>query len=141
MLLRGLILVFVALSLLGCSKKQSAALVVAKEHIDIAATRPSSSAGPADSEPRVTVAPEIKPDEIELDGYVMNKAVRGTSKDPRATKDEQWRITVRIDDIGLSKWIQSDRAQYEKLKVGDRIRVVYYKDNYTGTVWAANIED
>ena len=131
-------------SLCGCSKKRSAAVVLAKEHIDIAEAKPSPSPSDAKNrapEPEVTTAPEMKPDEIEVDGYVMKKVVRGTSKDPRATKDEQWRIKVQIEDIGLSKLIQTDRAHYDKLKVGDRIRVAYYKGNYTGTVWTAEIED
>jgi len=140
-LFRGLILLLVGLSLFGCSKKRSAATVIAKEHIDVAETKASPSPEPASAETKVTTSEEMKPDEMEVDGYVMKKGVRGTSKDPRATKDEQWRITVQIEDIGLRKLIQSDRAHYDKLKVGDRIRVAYYKGNYTGTVWAADIED
>ena len=140
MLIRGLVLLLVALSLAGCSKKRSAATVVAKEHIDIAESKPSPSPQPTPVE-TITTAVEMKPDEIEVDGYVMKKDVRGTSKDPRANKDEQWRITVQIEDIGLRKLIQSDRAHYDKLKVGDRIKVAYYKGKYTGTVWAADIED
>ena len=138
---RNLILLLVALSVFGCSKKRSAATVIAKEHIEIAEAKSSPSPEPATAEVKVTTAEEMKPDEIEVDGYVMKKEVRGTSKDPRATKDEQWRITVQIEDIGLRKLIQSDRPHYDKLKVGDRIRVAYYKGNYTGTVWAADIED
>ena len=78
---------------------------------------------------------------IEVDDYVMKKDVRGTSKDPRATKEEKWRITVQIEDIGLRKLIQSDPVHYDKLKVGDKIKVAYCKGKYTGTVWAAKIED
>jgi hypothetical protein len=143
-----IVAVLVAVSLSGCSKKRSAAVVLAKEHVDVAEAKPSPSPepSPADAkdratEPEVTTAPEMKPDEIEVDGYVMKKEVRGTSKDPRARNEEQWRITVQIEEIGLSKLIQTDRAHYDKLKVGDRIRVAYYKGNYTGTVWTADIED
>lgn len=143
-----IIVVLVAASLSGCSKKRSAAVVTAKEHIDVAEPKPAPSPepSPADAKDRATeseytTAPEMKPDEISVDGYVMKKKVRGTSKDPRATKDEQWRVTVDIEDIRLSKLIQTDRAHYDKVKVGDRIRVVYYKGNYTGTVWVADIED
>jgi len=135
MLIRGLVFLL-ALSLIACSKNRSAATVVGKEHIDVAEAKPSSS--PQATE---TTSAEMKPDEIEVDGYVMKKDVRGTSKDPRASKEEQWRITVQIEDIGLRKLIQSDRVHYDKLKVGDRIKVAYYKGKYTGTVWAAEIED
>src|SRR6476646_905408 len=86
-----IVVLLIAASLSGCSKKRSAAVVLAKEHIDVAESKPSPS--PTDAkdratEPEVTTAPEMKPEEIELDGYVMKKEVRGTSKDPRATKDE-----------------------------------------------------
>ena len=140
MLIRGFVVLLLALSLIACSKNRSAATVIAKEHIDIAEAKPSPSPQPTPVE-TVTTAEEMKPDEIEVDGYVMKKDARGTSKDPRATKDEQWRITVEIEEIGLRKLIQSDRVHYDKLKVGDRIRVAYYKGKYTGTIWAADIED
>lgn len=136
-----IVVLLLALSLCGCSKKRSAATVIEKEHIEVAEAKSSPSPEPVTTEVKVTTAEEMKPDEIEVDGYVMKKEVRGTGKDPRATKDEQWRITVQIEDIGLRKLIQSDRAHFDKLKVGDRIRVAYYKGNYTGTVWAADIED
>ena len=83
----------------------------------------------------------MAPDEVAADGFVIKKKDRGTSKDPRAKSEEQWRIEVQIVDSGLLKTIQSDRVHYDKLKVGDRIRVAYYQGKYTGTVWVANIED
>ena len=36
--------------------------------------------------------------------------------------------------------VQTDRARWEKAKVGDRIKVSYRKGKYTGTVWSAEIE-
>jgi hypothetical protein len=83
----------------------------------------------------------MAPDEIAVDGFVMKKEVRGTGKDPRAQSDEQWRITVHIADARQSHTIQSDRAHYDKLKVGDRIRVRYRQGQFTGQVWIADIED
>src|ERR1043165_5684824 len=95
MLVRGLVVLLVTLSLIACSKNRSAATVIAKEHIDIAEAKPSPSPQPTPVE-TITTAEEMQPDEIEVEGYVMKKNVRGTSKDPRATTDEQWRITVDI---------------------------------------------
>src|SRR5205085_5664649 len=134
----------------GCSKKRSEAIILAKEHIDIAAPKPSPTATPpidgvkdrpADTPAEEVTLREMAPDEIAVDGFVMKKDARGTSKDPRAKDEEQWRIEVQIVDIGRSKTIQTDRAHYDKLKIGDRIKVAYYKGQYTGTVWAAEIED
>ena len=69
---------------------------------------------------------------IEVDDYVMKKDVRGTSKDPRATKEEQWPITLQIEDIGLRKMIQTDHGHYDKLKVGDKIKVAFTRVNTRG---------
>jgi hypothetical protein len=144
------LVVALLLGVSGCSKKRSEAIVLAKEHIDVAEAKPSPTATPsmddvkdrpADTPAEEVTLREMAPDEIAVNGFVMKKEVRGTSKDPRANKEEQWRIEVQIVDIGLSKLIQTDRAHYDKLKVGDRIKVAYYKGNYTGTVWAADIED
>ena len=138
------------LSVSGCSKKRSEAIVIAKEHIDVAESKPSPAATPSidDVKDRPADTPvegealrEMAPDEIAANGFVMKKEVRGTSKDPRASKEEQWRIEIRILDNGQSTTIHSDRAHYDKLKVGDRIKVAYYQGKYTGTVWAADIED
>ena len=37
--------------------------------------------------------------------------------------------------------IPTDRAHYDKVKIGDRINVKYREGKYTGTVWGAKIED
>jgi hypothetical protein len=131
----------------GCDKKRSEATVIAKEHIDAAEIKPSPTpkasgdetkdAAP-DNEP---VYREMAPDEIDVDGIVMKKEVRGTSKDPRATTDEQWRIRVEIAAARQSQVIRTDRAHYDKLKIGDRIKVRYRQGQYTGKVWFADIED
>jgi hypothetical protein len=36
--------------------------------------------------------------------------------------------------------VQTDKAHFDKLKVGDRIKVSYRQGKYTGTVWSADIE-
>jgi len=153
MLIRGnfIIALLFGLSLSACDKKRSEAVVIAKEHIDVAEVKPSPTAARPSEEAREkaadskaneeAVSREMAPDEIDVDGFVMKKEVRGTGKDPRAQSDEQWRITVRIADARQSHTIQSDRAHYDKLKVGDRIRVRYRQGQFTGQVWIADIED
>jgi len=37
--------------------------------------------------------------------------------------------------------IPIDRAHYDKVTIGDRIKVKYREGKYTGTVWGAEIED
>lgn len=147
-----LIIVLVAgLAFSGCSKKRSQAIVTDKEHIDVAESKPSPTATPSmkDVKDRPADTPageevtlrEMAPDEVAVDGFVMKKEVQGTSKDPRAKSEEQWRIKVQIVENGQSQTIHTDRAHYDKLKVGDRIKIAYYQGKYTGTVWAADIED
>jgi hypothetical protein len=133
----GLAIVFF---LAGCAKKRGEALVVAKEHIDVAEIKPSPSpsASPVNEEP---VIREMMPDEIDVDGVVMKKDVRGTSKDPRAGSEEKWLLKVEMVAVGRSFNIYTDRAHYEKVKVGDRIKVRYSEGKYTGTVWGSEIED
>ena len=128
----------------GCDKKRGEAIVSAKEHIDVAEIKPSptpESSIKEEKENEEAVTREMAPDEIEVDGFVMKKEVRGTSKDPRAKSEEQWRITVEIPGARQSHTIQSDRAHYDKLKIGDRIKVKYRQGQYTGKVWVADIED
>ena len=85
---------FLGIGLSGCTRKRSEAIVIGKEHIDIAEIKPSPTPA-ASGEAKVEPAPaaendeaasrEMGPDEIEVNGTVMKKEVRGTSKDPRAT--------------------------------------------------------
>ena len=140
----------------GCTKKVGDAVVLEKEHIDVAEPSPtptpattltenarnpapaaSPSASPAD-EPAKT---ELAPDEIVVDTYVMKKNVRGTGKDPRASTQEKWLIRVEMIQDLRRFTILSDRAHFLKYKVGDRVRVRYKEGNYTGTVWDSEIED
>ena len=79
-------------------------------------------------------------DEIAVDGYVMKPEARGTSRDPRAFKHEQWLVKVRMLDNGRTFQVPADQAKWEKLRENDRVKVRYRTGKYTGTVWAAEIE-
>ena len=140
----------VLLSFAGCSKKSGKAEVLEKEHIaareivstptpDPNATPRAIAASSPEPSPRYEEAPELAEDEIDVDSYVMKKDARGTSRDPRATDDEQW--IVRVQMIGGPRIkVQTDKAHWDKVKIGDQINVSYRQGNYTGTVWAAEIE-
>jgi hypothetical protein len=123
----------------GCEKKSGQAVVLAKEHIaaalPIAETPNAKSADTPDEHLR-----PMRDDEIAVDGYVMKPEVRGTSRDPRALKDEQWIVKVRMLDNGRTFQVPADRAKWEKLRENDRVKVRYRTGKYTGTVWAAEIE-
>ena len=123
----------------GCEKKSGEAVVLAKEHIDAALptaeTPNAKSAGTPDEQLR-----PMADDEIAVDGYVMKPEVRGTSRDPRASKDKQWLVKVRMLDNGRTFQVPADQAKWEKLRENDRVKVRYRTGKYTGTVWAAEIE-
>lgn len=124
----------------ACTKKTGQAIVVEKEHIDARELNPSPT--PADEQPKEEPGyREMAPDEIDADGIVMKKNVRGTSKDPRASTDEQWRVTVEMVEVSRRFVVRTDRAHYERLKKGDRVKVRYSEGNYTGTVWDADFVD
>jgi hypothetical protein len=140
------------LSFAGCSKKSGKAVVLEKEHIDAREITPTpiaqQSASPTEPTPgasELASREEEKPrelpeDEIVVDTYVMKKDARGTSRDPRAMSDEQWLVRVQmIADLRRIK-MQTDKTHWDKVKIGDRINVSYREGNYTGTVWAAEIE-
>ena len=61
-------------------------------------------------------------------------------KDERATNHEQWIVNVRIRGNGRAIEVRADRAQWEKLRENDRVKVTYRMGKYTGTVWDAEIE-
>ncbi len=82
----------------------------------------------------------MAPDEIEVDGVVMKAEVRGTSRDPRASAEEQWLITVRTTHNGRTFNVHADKAHFDKLHTGDHVRVSYRVGKYTGTVWSADFE-
>jgi hypothetical protein len=140
----------------GCWKKSGEAIVEEKEHIDAAPTRTPEPAATTAAEVAVQpvatpqespaseehVRRELAPDEIVVDSYVMKKDVRGTSKDPRAYPGhEQWRINVRMIEGGRGFTVRATKAQFERLKIGDRVKVRYREGKYTGTVWSAEIVD
>jgi hypothetical protein len=130
---------FLLISLVGCEKDSGEAVVLAKEHIDAApatAETPSAQSGPSPDE-------QLRPmadDEIAVDGYVMKPEARGTSRDPRALKHDQWIVKVRMLDNGRTFQIPADPTKWEKLRENDRVKVRYRTGKYTGTVWAAEIE-
>jgi len=113
--------------------------VLAKEHI--AAALPVADTPNAES----TASPDEQPrpmadDEIAVEGYVMKPEARGTGRDPRALKAEQWLVKVRMLDDGRRIQVHTDRAQWEKLRENDRVKVTYRVGKYTGTVWNAEIK-
>jgi hypothetical protein len=147
-------------ALAGCWKKSGEAIVEEKEYIaageeratptpaispaDLGATPVNPAVSPSESNEteEYTAAAPLAEDEILVDGHVMKKDVRGTSKDPRAWPgQEQWRISVRMVEGGRAFTVRAKQRQFEKLKVGDRVKVRYREGKYTGTVWHAEIAD
>lgn len=134
-----LISISVIIGFSGCEKKSGQAVVLAKEHIaaapPVADTPNTESAASPNEQP-----PAMTDDEIAVDGYVMKPEVRGTGRDPRALKAEQWLVKIRMLDDDRRIQVHADRAQWEKLRENDRVKVRYRIGKYTGTVWGAEID-
>ena len=136
---RCVVVAFLIISLTGCDKKSGEAVVLAKEHIE--AALPTTETPNTESTPnRDEQLRPMADDEIAVDGYVMKAEARGTSRDPRALKHEQWIVKMRILDDGRTFQVPADQAKWEKLRENDRVKVRYRTGKYTGTVWAAEIE-
>lgn len=133
---RFFILLLSILCLGGCEKRSGEAVVLTKEHIAAAEIAPNEqpTVERAQDQPR-----EMTAGEISVGGYVMPAEVRGTSRDPRATKDEQWLASVRATRDGRTFNVPVDQEQFRKLREGDRVEVRYRIGKYTGTVWSAEI--
>ena len=135
----GVVAVFLVIAFVGCQKNTGEAVVLAKEHIAAAlqiAETPNSHSAPGSDE-------QVRPmadDEIAVDGYVMKPEERGTSRDPRALKNEQWLVKVRMVDNGRTFQVPAEQAKWERLHENDRVKVKYRTGKDTGTVWAAEIE-
>jgi hypothetical protein len=142
----------VILSFAGCWKKSGKTVILEKEHIAARENTPTPKAEQTASPSELTAssntsAPnvaekrrELGKDEIVVDTYVMKKDVRGSSRDLRAMSDEQWIVKVQmIDDLRQFN-VQTDKLHWEKVKVGDQIKVSYRQSKYTGTVGAAEID-
>ena len=130
---------FVIIAVTGCDKKRGEAVVLAKEYIDAAVPTVETPNAQSATTPEAEIRP-MADDEIAVDGYVMKPEVRGTSRDPRALKDEQWLVKVRMVDDGRIIQVPSDQAQWRKLRENDRVKVRYRTGKYSGSVWAAEIE-
>lgn len=133
---------FAVLGLAGCEKKSGEAMVLEKEHISAMEVPPKNEQGASpdksapNDEAKVT---ELGQNDITVDQYVMNKGVRGTSRDPRATSHEQWLVKVRMIHDGRQFNVQADHARFDRIKEGDRVKVSYRIGKYTGTVWDSEI--
>src|SRR5437773_8048437 len=133
------IVLLAMVGMLACETDTADAVVLAKEHIapalPIAETSNAQSAPTPEEQPR-----PIADDEITVDGYVMKPEARGTSRDPRALKAEQWLVKVRMIDDGRTFNVRAEQAQFDKVKEGDRVKVKYRIGKYTKTVWGSEIE-
>ena len=130
---------FLIIGVTGCENRSGQAVVLAKEHID--AALPTAETQHAQLRP--APAEQLRPmgdDEIAVNGYVMKAAVRGTSRDPRALKNEQWLVKVRMLDNGRTFQVPAAQTKWEKLRENDRVKIRYRTGKYTGAVWAADIE-
>jgi len=126
--------------LTGCEKQSGESVVLSKEHIAAAppTTETSTAEHPPSSNEKLRAIPD---DEITVDGYVMKSEVCGTSRDPRSLKEEQWLVKVQMVHDRRTFNVPTEQTLFDKLKVGDRVRVSYHLGKYTKTIWGAQISE
>ena len=132
--------VLLMMCLVGREKKSGEAVVLAKEHIADAPPNAETPSSQSSAGPNEQLRP-VADDEITVDGYVMKPEVRGTSRDPRALKSEQWPVKVRMITDARTFNVPAEQKQFDKLKEGDRVKVRYRVGKYTNAVWAAEIQN
>jgi hypothetical protein len=135
----GCVVALLIIVMTGCERNSGEAVVLSKEHIDAALPNAETPKAQSDPGPNEQLRP-MADDEITVDGYVMKPEARGTGRDPRALKHEQWIVKVRMLDDGRTLQVPANQAKWEKLRENDRVKVRYRTGKYTGTVWAAEIE-
>jgi hypothetical protein len=102
---------------------------------------PTTETSTAEHPPSSNEQPRpIPDDEIAVDGYIMKPEVRGTSRDPRALKEEQWLVKVQMVHDGRTFNVSTEQILFDELKAGDRVYVSYRLGKYTKTVWGAQIK-
>jgi hypothetical protein len=118
--LLGAVVSFGAIALSGCVKKGGEAIVMGKEHV-----QPMEIVEATDDSATADVSP-------------ARDASPAQSGSPRMT-EEEWIVSVQM--VSNQRWIdvRVDKARWEKLKEGDRVKVTYREGKYTGTAWAAEI--
>jgi hypothetical protein len=53
--------------------------------------------------------------------------------------DEEWIVSVEMVADQRRLNIPVEKARWEKIKEGDRVKVTYREGKYTGTAWTAEI--
>jgi hypothetical protein len=76
---------------------------------------------------------------IVIDKAHIAAHVEGTEYKEREMDHEQWLVKVQIEN-GPKANAPVDQDLWNALKVGDRVRAKYSRGNYTGTIWAIDIE-
>jgi hypothetical protein len=107
----------------ACEKKSGEAVVIGKEHIDAVKSVETPEGGQ-----------DTNQDKSNTD---LNEQVATVNS--RATHNEQWIVDVETIDGGRKIGVRVDQPQFEKIKIGDRVNVIYRQGKHTGTVWGAEI--
>jgi len=136
----------VILSFAGCWKKSGKAVVLEKEHVAARETTATPKTEQTASPSELTASShasvpneeekhrELDKNETVVDTYVTKKDARGTRRDPRAISDKQRIVKVQMIDDLRQFSVQTDKLHWDKVKVGDRIKVSYRQGKHTGTV-------
>jgi hypothetical protein len=124
----------------GCEKKSGDAVVVGKEYIP-ALILPETP-GPTEKNPAESMASsrQVEPGAMSHEGDYLQLDENVVLPNPRATHNEQWIVDVEMVAGGRKIAVRVDQPRFEKLSIGDRVKVVYRVGKYTNTVWDSKIK-
>jgi hypothetical protein len=125
----------VILSFAGCEKKSGEAVILGKEFV------PALKIAEAPKEQTAVTQKERFPSLGKTTGE-DDKAITQDQEipNPRAAQHDQWIVDVQMISDRRQIGVRVEPPQFQKLKVGDRVKVTYRQGKYTGTVWDAEID-
>lgn len=72
--------------------------------------------------------------------HIAAAAAEQPVREEHQTSQEQWRVKVEMRADLRKVDVLVEPAEWEKLKVGDRVNVRYSQGKYTGTIWSSEIK-
>jgi hypothetical protein len=76
---------------------------------------------------------------IVIDKEYIAAATEETKSQARVLDHEQWIVKVQMTADRRRVEVHVDQPEFDKIKVGHRLRVTYHEGKYTHTIWGAEI--
>ncbi len=78
-------------------------------------------------------------DAVVIDKEFIAAATEETKSKEHVLDHDQWIVKVEMIYDLRRVDVHVEQAQFDRIKMGDRLRVTYREGKYTGTIWDAEI--